>query len=265
MNTGDKITITVRLEGKYNYEKVIDWQRQEMTIYKMVDEEENIFVWNTSGILRNPEIEKTGKPISKGDTFQIKATVKGFGEYNGEKQIELQRVKVVEIIDQVETYAERQKRIEKEQMASLNEGDAIWYGMRYKQYKEHYSDCETIYGSFRKNDWGESFVDVILRTDRLKASGVRGEHYSGYEFFVYQNGEKIRTCYRAVNEENALRRCEKEYPEAEKIEAGKIYDYSSRYNLEGYLVMITKEEPKEESKETVDAFSEAYDEFFGAM
>lgn len=89
----------------------------------------------------------------------------------------------------------------------LSGEDFIWR-MPYKQYKEHYSDCETVAGSFERREFRPCTIEIIVREGRLKASGVRGEHYSGYRL-ENENGEQV--VYRAVKEENAIRRAEKEF------------------------------------------------------
>lgn len=256
-----RIELTVTMKGIYEYERpAYGYGYETAYIYNMESEDGKVYVWKTTAFM-TIEVPYTGKPgrhcfedrkgnpvdhskINKDDVIRITASVKGESEYKGQPQTELTRVKVVERVSKAKTREEIKDEKKQRQMASLQIGDAIWYGMKYKQYKEHYSDCETICGSFRRNDWGESFVDVILKADRLKASGVRGQHYAGYEFFVTENGERSRVCYRAVNEDNAFKRCQKEFPNAE-IEAGKIYPYDSNYDLSGYVVTIGAEQKEE--------------------
>ena len=108
-------------------------------------------------------------------------------------------------------------------MESLGEGDRLWE-MPYRQYKMHYADCETLAGSYREIERGRdagSYITIILREGRLKASGVRGEHYSGY-CCENEKGEKV--TYRAVSEENAVKRANKEFP-GHTWEVVKIYRY----------------------------------------
>ena len=95
--------------------------------------------------------------------------------------------------------------------------------MPYKQYKMHYSDCETVKGSFTRSDsrYGGSTISVIIRKGRLKNSGVRGEHYSGYRF-VNEIGQ--HATYRAVSVDNAERRINKDYPNHEWT-LDKVYEY----------------------------------------
>ena len=69
---------------------------------------------------------------------------------------------------------------EKEQLASLKDGDVI-LTMTYKNYKEHYSDCETLVNSFFRNGKEPASIKVIVRKGRLKNSGVRNEHFHSYE------------------------------------------------------------------------------------
>lgn len=73
--------------------------------------------------------------------------------------------------------------------------------MPYKQYKERYADCKTIPGSYNKST---GCIRVIVPDGRMKASGVRGEHFRGYELWMMDaNGKKFYSCFRAVSEENA--------------------------------------------------------------
>lgn len=57
---------------------------------------------------------------------------------------------------------------------------------------------------------------------RLKPNGVRGKHFYGFEF---TNGEGMKTCYRAVCEENARKQMKKRFPESDSWECTKVYDY----------------------------------------
>ena len=66
----------------------------------------------------------------------------------------------------------------------------------------------------------------------MKKSGVRFGHYSGYRF-VNEKGEYA--VYRAISEETAARRCEKEFPE-NRWTLEKVFDYEPRYELEMYFV-----------------------------
>ena len=106
------------------------------------------------------------------------------------------------------TKEELEAKKREEQLASIKDGDAIWR-MPYKQYKEHYSDCETVAGSYECSDRGYKTIEVILRKGRVKNSGVRGERFSRYAF-ILENGHRV--IYKAVCCENAEKRLEKEYP-----------------------------------------------------
>jgi len=241
-----RIEITVTMKGIYSYERpAYGYGIETAYIYNMETEDGKAYVWKTTSFMtlrvesdkkNGMEYEeKTGKwfahqKINKGDVIRITASVKGESEYKGQPQTELTRVKVVERTVAAKTWEEIKAEREaqkaqkaQEQLDSLQGEDFAWR-MPYKQYKEHYNDCETVEGSFEKNRFG-SFITVIVREGRLKASGVRGEHYSGYEFYFMQDGKKHRTCYRAVKEENALRRLQKDFPDATDIQPGRIYNY----------------------------------------
>lgn len=242
-----RITVKVEMKGIYSYQApAYGYGYETRYIYNMVAEDGTVYVWKTSSSM-SIEVPYTGKPgchnfedrkgnpidyqsVNKGDVITITATVKGQGEYKGQPQTELTRVKVTGIETKAQTpeqiKAEQEERVQlkkQEQLDSLEDGDFVW-NMPYRQYKEHYSDCETLAGSFEKNDFG-STITVIIRDGRLKASGVRGGHYSGYEFFFEENGKKTRVCYRAISEETALKRLYREFKDAQNVTPGKIYMY----------------------------------------
>lgn len=239
-----RIEIIVTMKGIYSYERpAYGYGTETAYIYNMEYEDGTLYVWKTTALLCEKfldeehgwDIDKQGRKwnyskINKNDIIRITASVKGESEYKGQPQTELTRVNVVERLFKAETWEEIQARREAEraaeaeaQMNSLKGEDFIWR-MPYKQYKDHYSDCETVKGSFDRNRHG-CFISVIVREGRLKASGVRGEHYSGYEFSFEEGGKTYKTCYRAVKEENALRRLQKDFPEATNIQPGRIYTY----------------------------------------
>ena len=219
----EKISTQVTLVGEYSFAT----QFGTTHIYKMKDTDGKVYVWKTSSYMM---LEVVGEYhcvesyfVRKGDVVNITASVKGENEYKGETQTMLTRLKVVSVVKRFPTKYEIQMAKKKAQMESLAEGDRLWE-MPYRQYKMHYADCETLAGSFKTIEQGSdagSYITVILRAGRLKASGVRGEHYSGY-CCENELGEKV--TYRAVNEENAIKRANKEFPD-HKWEVVKIYRY----------------------------------------
>lgn len=85
------------------------------------------------------------------------------------------------------------------------------YRMAYSQYKKHYSDCETVYGSYSKSS---KSIEVKVPAGRMKPSGVRGERFWTYRVKTVDNsGNPIELVYRATCAQNALkqhiRECEK--------------------------------------------------------
>ncbi len=245
----NRIEATVTMTNIYEYEApAFGYGYETRYIYTMTAEDGTVYVWKTTAYMC-VEVPYTGEPgwhsftdrkgnpvdyarINKGDVIKVKASVKGESEYKGQPQTEVIRVKVIERTFKAETPEERAARVEKEREAraqeqrdSLNGQDFIWT-MPYKQFKEHYSDCETVEGSFKRHSNRPCTIAVIIREGRLKASGVRGEHYSGYSFLVTDNGEKVRVVYRAVNEANAEKRCKKDFPAATEISLDKIYHYN---------------------------------------
>lgn len=201
-NVGDKITseVTLAFESSYNTQYGTTY------IYSFKDADGNTLIWKTSSYLM-----ADGIIIRRGDVIRITATIKAHSEYKGEAQTMLQRVKVMGIIS---NWIDRKAD---DQLASLEEGDHTWT-MPYRQYKDHYRDCETVAGSY---DEDRKTIRVIIRAGRMKASGTRDQHYAGYEF-KNQNGKLV--TYRAVSYENALKRCQKEFPE-DNWEINHIYFY----------------------------------------
>lgn len=221
---GKRLSLSLKLEKQYSFSQCFGWKTTETTIYTFTDAEGNTLIWKTSGILGLESINERGDcqfdGVRKGDSFKCKATVKEHSEYKGTEQTVLTRLKV-ESIDHVPTQEELNERKADEQMASITGKDFLWE-MPYKQYKEHYSDCETLAGSFHRHDYEGATITVIIREGRLVPSGVRGKHYSGYEF-ADELGRKV--CYRAVSEETAKRRLLKDYPQGAAWECVKIYNY----------------------------------------
>ena len=237
-----RITIEVKMANIYEYEApAFGYGYETRYIYTMKSEDKT-FVWKTTTFLterieteegkgceRDAETGKwyDYKRINKGDIIKVTATVKKETEYKGEPQTELSRVKLIErVYDSTAERIQKKENKKAEQLESLKGKDFIWE-MPYRQYKAHYSDCETVVDSYEDyNGRYPATIKVIVREGRLKASGVRGQHYSGYEFFFLDtDGKKARVCYRAVSEENAMKHLYKGFPEAQDVTPGQIYMY----------------------------------------
>ena len=223
---GKRFELKLTLKGAYEYTKSFGWTVSDATIYKFVDDSNNILIWNTTSVLGIDREDADGnlvfEGVNVGDSCTIKATIKEFSEYKGEEQVVLNRCKVVSIehAPKKMTKEEFFELKRKEQLDSISDGDFIW-NMTYKQFKEHYDDCETLANSFYY-EGGKAYISVIIRNGRLKNSGVRGMHFRGYQF-ENELGEKI--TYRAVSEENANKRVVKEYPQF-TWECVKIFNYN---------------------------------------
>ena len=220
---GKKVTADVTLVGIYQWtDHSFSYYGSTRFIYTMQDTDGNIFVWKTGTCISCVVgKDRNGDTVwhypQKNDRIQITGTVKEHSLYKEVEQTVLQRVKVVKYLEKSVTYQEKKAAKQKEQFESLTGDDFVWE-MPYKQYKEHYSDCETIYGSY--NDHAEEIgrtakfipatIEVIIREGRLKNSGVRGEHFAGYQM---ENELGQKCTYRAVSEENALKRIRKDFPD----------------------------------------------------
>lgn len=214
-----KIDTSVTFVGARSYSRpsFSGYGYEVVTINTFRDAEGIELVWKTStGTIAIEREDERGycerEYPNDGAKIQIKGTVKSIGEYKGQPQVELTRVKLVAIVEQAKTKEEIEAERRQKQIDELKDGDLVWE-MPYRQYKEHYADCETLAGSYREPRGTDRFevatIAVIIRDGRLKNSGVRGEHYSGYEF---TNEEGQKAVYRAVSEDNALRRAQKEHP-----------------------------------------------------
>lgn len=217
----DRITIAVELVNDYEYKDFsFSYYGDTRHIYTMKDEDGNLLVWKTGSVMwvktgTDRFGDDVGEAIHRGDKVTIKATVKEHSVYKEQEQTVITRVKVIERTHRAPTWEEladerkkAQEQKAKEQRESLKGGDFIWH-MPYRQYKEHYPDCETVAGSYCEKT---GKVDVIIREGRLKPSGTRGKRYGYWEFKYSENGKEHRIVYYAISEETARRRLEKEYP-----------------------------------------------------
>lgn len=227
---GQKITGEVTYKNRYEYTTYYTYYGETHNIFKFEDENGNCIVWNTTGWLKDKKfVDENGmcKQIFPGSKIQVTATVKEHSEYKGTKQtvISRPRFKLIELaksLDEIQREKKAtQEQMRKEQLESIKGKDFIWE-MPYQQYKEHYSDCETVIGSYdgkidnQGYQCGRPTIKVIIREGRLKASGVRGEHFKSFIFMSNElepiSGKPYRTAIRAISEENALKQLAK-HPE----------------------------------------------------
>lgn len=235
---GSKISLEVTYKKRFSYYTYYTYYGEEHFIWILEDADGNCIVWNTTSWLEDKKfVDEHGmcKPIFEGSTLLLTATIKEHSEYNGTKQtvVSRPRFKLIELAKSPDEIAKEreaeQKRKKQEQLNSLSVNDFVWE-MPYKQYKEHYSDCETLVGSFdNKTDsrgvsHGHPTIKVIIREGRLKNSGVRGEHYKGFEF---TSPDGLKTVYRAISEETARKRMKKDYPDCDNWECTHIYRYET--------------------------------------
>ena len=222
----EKFTGTVKLVGDYtfssNYGRFYSYNI--VHIYKFADKYNNVYVWKTGNVLYKEDMngdEIITTYINKGDIINIKASIKGESDYKGEHQTVLTRVTVTDIVEKALTKEEKEEIRKNEQLNSLGDNDFIWE-MPYKQFKEHYSDCETLAGSFISGEYGgPALITVIIREGRLKNSGVRGKHFYGFKL---EDEDGRWLVFRAVSEENAIKQAKRLYPENEWT-CTHVYDY----------------------------------------
>lgn len=98
---GDKVALTVTLDHKASFEvrAYAGFGTDTMHVYTFRDEAGNALIWKTTSSLgrwgKDDKGWETFTPVEEGDKVSIKATIKAHGEYKGEKQTELQRVRLV--------------------------------------------------------------------------------------------------------------------------------------------------------------------------
>lgn len=170
-------------------------------LYKFESESGDILTWKTATILSLPG-EKDDYP-RKGDTVVFKATVKEHGEYKGQDQTVISRVKLL-AIQHGPTQDELNEARRQEQLDSMQEGDEL-LNMRYSNYKAHYADCETLAGSYDKN---HRTIWVIVRAGRMVPSGVRGKKFYGWQLRNTETNKRM--TFWAVSLENAYKQLSRE-------------------------------------------------------
>lgn len=180
-------------------------------IHTFEDSDGNILVWKSTNYV---EWVKNGfcEFIPKGSVVELTGTVKDHSNYKGIDQTVFTRCRF-KLIEKSKNEVMAEKAAE--QISSLRDKDFVWT-MPYKQYKEHYADCETVSGSFDRHEdsngirHGAATIAVIIREGRLKTSGVRGKRFHGYAFLTADNKMVV---YRAVCVENARKRFLADFPD----------------------------------------------------
>lgn len=83
--------------------------------------------------------------------------------------------------------------------------------MKYARYKRFYADCDVL-NDYDKNS---KTITVIVPEERMKKSGVRGQHYIYYRFKGIENatGREVAVPIKAVCLENAQKQLKKYYPD----------------------------------------------------
>ena len=216
-NPKERITVRATFVKESGFSGYYDY----VHVYIFNDDNDNCLVWKTTSDLY---IEKNGEnsPIERGDYVELTGTVKEHVVYKGEKkQTNLNRCKVRYIGAKAipesyktkhDIWLENKDNLKTQQLLSIKAGDQILRGIPYRQYKEHYSDCETLIDSFSCDSCGRKCIDVIVRDGRLVNSGVRGKHYNSYEFM--DNASNRAFYFKAVSEENARKQMKKALPDS---------------------------------------------------
>lgn len=234
---GKRLTVTATYKASFEYtDYKFSYYGTSHYTHLFEDADGNTIVWKSTNPVEyvNDGSEKPNRkgdiePVIKGSTVEMTGTVKDHSVYKDTEQTVVTRCKF-KLVERAKSEYEIRQEKTAEQIASLAEGDWIWE-MPYKQYKEHYSDCETVIGSYNSHEdshgrrYADPTIKVIIRKGRLKNSGVRGQHFKGWEFITDKGG---KVCYRAVSEENARKQMLKEFPNSADWELSHIYDHKNR-------------------------------------
>lgn len=83
--------------------------------------------------------------------------------------------------------------------------------MLYSRYKNHYSDCETVWDSYDKKS---KTIEVIVPEGRMKPSGVRGQTFKHMMFVGIENdtGRQVKVWVKATCADNARKQLKMYYP-----------------------------------------------------
>ena len=96
-------TVTVKKIVTVKVAQFSRYDSDEAQIYIFNDQDNNTLVWKTKNILSNTANEfawnlENSNAVKEGDVIVIKASIKAYTEYKGEKQTIIQRVKILEVI-----------------------------------------------------------------------------------------------------------------------------------------------------------------------
>lgn len=167
MNRSEKVIELLTLTGIYQYytDRVAyygddGWR----VIYTLEDCRGNVYSWRSSTAkLGKNVVDDNGDaidwiPVRLGGKVALKGTVSGTGEYKGVPQTYLSRCKILEIVDFGPT---EEEYIEMKRAEQLTGRDCEVRRVRYSEYKNEYSNCETLYESFERTDRG-CFISVLV-------------------------------------------------------------------------------------------------------
>lgn len=231
---GKRLTVTAVYKKSFEYtDYKFSFYGTTHYTHLFEDSEGNTIIWKSTNTVdyindgsEDPKRKGDLEFVTKGSTVELTGTVKEHATYKDKEQTVVTRCKF-KLVERAKTEWEIQQEKVEAQNASIGENDLVWE-MPYKQYKEHYSDCETLIGSYdphedsRGNCTSVPTIKVIIREGRLKNSGVRGQHFKGYEFKT-DDGKFV--SYRAVCEENARKQMKKDFPNSDGWECTKIFNH----------------------------------------
>ncbi len=161
-NVNDTINVTVTVKNIFGYSTKYGY----VNVYICEDIDNNIFVWKTSKHLGVYDEDNFWYNIKRRDQINLVGKLKEHKVYRDQEQNILTRCKyslITKGLSQEEIdEMEKQKQIE-----SIVPGLDEMIEVTYKEYKEKYSDCETIKNSFHR-DFGRAYISIIVRNANIR-------------------------------------------------------------------------------------------------
>ena len=187
-----KLIKRVSVDNPFSYSR---WDTIQVHIFE--DREGRKYVWKTN----------TWPSIEAGNIYKFEGNFKEEKEYKGEMETILTRCRNFELVEEMKK-VKIPVLTRQDQMKTLQDGDEL-VTMPYSRFKQHYSDCEKLVGSFEAHGCGqgaEMLITVIVRKGRMKPSGSRGKHYS---YFRYEKPDGFYLDIKAISKDTADKRVPK--------------------------------------------------------
>lgn len=153
---GEKIKSDFMLEKVFSCVNRFDYGSY--FVYIMTDPDGDTFVWRTGKEIKDANGEAVGKKAK----FTLEGTVKENSTYKNKPQTILTRCKVVDVEYNGVTEEEYREILKNEQARNIEALGWETERVSYREYKDLYSDCETVIDSFERTPNG-CFIEIIKK------------------------------------------------------------------------------------------------------